>query len=194
MDTFLFYSKLGLFHVLDWNALDHLLFLVVLCLPYASKQWRNLIWLITVFTIGHSVSLALSVYGVVKVNVAWIEFLIVVTIMITALYNILSASRFNSDRAFVVSMVSALFFGLIHGLGFSTYFKQIISPFSSKLLPLIEFALGVELAQLIIGFVVFLVSFIWVGLLKKSRRDFILVVSAIVLGVVLPMIFNAKLS
>lgn len=194
MDAFLFYSKLGLFHVLDWNALDHLLFLVVLCLPYASKQWRNLIWLITVFTIGHSLSLALSVYGVVKVNAAWIEFLIVVTIMVTAFYNMISASRFNSDRAFVVSIVSALFFGLIHGLGFSSYFKQITSSTSSKLLPLIEFGAGVELAQLIIGFVVFLVSFVWVGLLKKSRRDFILVISAIVFGVVLPMIFNAQLS
>jgi len=194
MNEFLFYSKLGLYHILDWNALDHLLFLVVLCLPYASKQWRNLIWLITVFTIGHSISLALSVYGVVRVSSSWIEYLIIVTIMVTALYNMLTARRAGSDQTFIVSVISALFFGLIHGLGFSSYFKQITSSLSSKLLPLIEFALGVELAQLIIGFVVFLISFIIVGLFKVSRRDFILIGSAIVFGVVLPMIINATLS
>ena len=150
--------------------------------------------MITVFTIGHSISLALSVYGVVRVNASWIEFLIVVTIMATALYNMITARSSGSDRTFIISIVSSLFFGLVHGLGFSSYFKQITSSLSSKLLPLIEFALGVELAQLIIGFVVFLISFIVIWLFKVSRRDFILVGSAIVFGVVLPMIINATLS
>jgi hypothetical protein len=186
MSQFWLYFKLGLTHVLDLSAYDHILFLVALTLPFIFKDWKKVLILVSVFTLGHTLSLFLSVYKIVIINSALIEFLIPVTIFATALYNILTARKSNSNTTMAV--LAALFFGLIHGFGFSNYFKQIIAGEESKLLPLLEFALGIEIAQVVIVLFVLIASYVFQNIIRVKRRDWVLVVSAIVIGVVIPML------
>jgi hypothetical protein len=188
MSEFWLYFKLGLEHVLDWSAYDHVLFIIVLVAAYSFSSWKRMIWLVSIFTIGHSLSLFLAVYGIVKVNASWVELLIALTIVFTALYNIFTAKKREHQRNIVILYFSTAFFGIIHGLGFSRYFKMIFPESSDKFFPLIEFALGIESAQIIVVTSVLIVSFILQNALRVSRRDWILVVSAIVIGVILPIL------
>ncbi|RWW93770.1 HupE/UreJ family protein [Flavobacterium cerinum] len=195
MSDFDLYFNMGLRHVLDINAYDHVLFLIVLTVPYIFKDWKNVLLLVTLFTVGHTVSLILSVFGVITVNAGVVEFLIPITILITALYNIFKASRKsakNSSINFIA--ITTLFFGIIHGLGFSNYFKIVVNKNSKdKLMPLLEFALGIETAQVIIVLVVLLLSYILQEFFRLSKRDWILVMSAFVAGVVVPMITGSEI-
>ena len=193
MDSFLFYFKEGLFHVLDWNAYDHILFLIVLTVPYLISNWKKLFTLVTVFTIGHTLTLAMSAYGVIRVNSSLVEILIPVTILITALYNIFTAGKKNRNQKIGIHIFAALFFGLIHGFGFSTYFKMMTASTDSKLLPLLEYTLGIESAQIIIVLVVLIVSFIGQSIFRFSLRDWVMVISSIVIGVAIP-VFQSALS
>ncbi|TVZ52477.1 HupE/UreJ family protein [Dokdonia sp. Hel_I_53] len=193
MDTFWFYFKEGLYHVLDWDAYDHILFLVVLTVPYLFSNWKKLLTLVTVFTIGHTVSLALSAYGIIAVNTSLVEVLIPITILITALYNIFTAGKKSRNSKINIHLFAALFFGLIHGLGFSTYFKMMTAGKESKLLPLLEYTLGIEAAQLIIVFIVLIISFVGQAIFRFSLRDWVMVISSIVIGVAIP-VFRTALS
>ncbi len=191
MDSFIFFLKEGLFHVLDWNAYDHILFLVALAVVYDFKNWKKILWLITLFTIGHTLTLILATYKIISIPTNWIEFLIPVTILITALLNIFYAKTASKQTKTNTNLFLALFFGLIHGLGFSGYFKMIIGKSESKLIPLLEFALGIEIAQIIIGIIILIVGFIFQTIFRFSKRDWILIISSIVIGVVLPMLKKA---
>ena len=190
MDNFLFFLKEGLFHVLDWNAYDHILFLIALAVVYDFKNWKKVLWLITLFTIGHTLTLVLAAYKVVSVNTNWVEFLIPVTIVITAIFNIFYARNTSKQTKTNTNLFFALFIGLIHGLGFSGYFKMIIGQLNSKLIPLLEFALGIEIAQIIIVFIILVLGFIFQTIFRFSKRDWILIISSIVIGVDIPMIRN----
>ena len=186
----MFFLKEGLFHVLDWDAYDHILFLIALTVVYEFKNWTKVLWLITLFTIGHTVTLILAAYNVVEVDKSLVEFLIPVTIFITALVNIFYAKTASKNTKTNTNLFFALFFGLIHGLGFSTYFQMLIGKTSNKLIPLLEFALGIELAQIIIVFIVLLIGFILQTVFRFSKRDWIMVISAVVIGVTIPMLKN----
>ena len=194
MSQFWLYLKLGLEHVLDWNAYDHILFLIALVASYTFTSWKRVLWLVTIFTLGHTLALFLSTYEIVFVDTAWVEFLIPVSIMITAIYNIFTASNKEKTSNPGLLYFTTAFFGIIHGLGFSTYFKMLSSGFSSKILPLIEFALGIECAQAIVVLSVLILALIVQNFFQASKRDWILVVSAIVIGIILPILrdnFNA---
>ena len=188
MDSLIFFLKEGLFHVLDWNAYDHVLFLVALAVVYDFKNWKKLIWLISLFTIGHTLSLILASYNIVSVDTKWVEFLIPVIIIITAVVNILYVKNTTKQLKTNTNLVFALFFGLIHGLGFSGYFKMLIGTSESKFLPLLEFALGVEIAQIIVVLIILILGFIFQTLFRFSKRDYILIISSIVIGIVLPIL------
>lgn len=194
MSEFWIYLEIGLRHVLDIKGYDHVLFLIALTVPYAFKDWKRILLLVTIFTIGHTVALMLSVFNIVMIKATLVEFLIPVTILITALFHLFTAGKSaKADNINVTGFVT-LFFGVIHGLGFSNYFKSILdgSP-SDKLLPLLEFALGIELAQIIVVLVVLLISFVFQNFLRFSKRDFTLVFSAFVVGVVVPMIIESNI-
>ncbi len=194
MSEFWIYLEIGLRHVLDIKAYDHVLFLMALTVPYAFKDWKRVLLLVSIFTVGHTLALLLSVFEVLTVNSDLVEFLIPITIMITALYNLFTAGKTQkSDNISVVGFIT-LFFGIIHGLGFSNYFKAILSgnP-SDKVLPLLEFALGIEVAQIIVVIAVLILSYLFQGFLRFSKRDFTLVFSAFVIGVVIPMLLSAQL-
>ncbi|HEA30183.1 MAG TPA: HupE/UreJ family protein [Leeuwenhoekiella sp.] len=188
MADFWFYFKIGLDHVLDWRAYDHVLFLIVLTVPYAFKDWQRVLLMVTLFTVGHSLSLILSVYNVVRVNASLVEFLIPVTIFIAALYNVFTAGKGAKKDKLGLLLITALFFGLIHGLGFSNFFKELTADLGNRMLPLLEFALGIEAAQVIIVLIVLIISFIFQTIFRFSRRDWMMVISAVVLGMVIPML------
>lgn len=190
MSEFWLYLKLGLFHVLDWNAYDHILFLVVLSVVYTFDNWKRLLLLITLFTLGHTISLFLAAFNVVSVNYKWIEFLIPVTILLTAIFNLFTAKNTNSGGKIGVMYGATIFFGLIHGFGFSSYFRAISSNSSAKILPLLEFALGIEMAQVVVVLVLLIISFIAQSIFRFSKRDWILVVSSIVVGMTIPMLIE----
>ena len=194
MDTFWFYFKEGLFHVLDWNAYDHILFIIVLTVPYTFSNWKRLLSLVTIFTVGHTISLSLSAYEVVKINTTLIEFLIPVTILLTAFYNIFTAGKKDRKEQVGVYMITTLFFGLIHGFGFSTYFKMMTASTENKFLPLLQYTLGIEASQIIIVLVALLFSFIGQFVFRFSMRDWVMVISAIVIGVAIPIFRNALIA
>jgi hypothetical protein len=194
MTDFWLYFNIGLNHVLDIHAYDHVLFLIALTVPYTFKDWKNILLLVTLFTIGHTTALVLSVYGVVTVNSAAVEFLIPITILATALYNIFaSAKKAAATGAVNFVAFTTLFFGIIHGLGFSNYFKIVIEQQDSKLLPLLEFALGIEGAQLTVVVASLLLGFALQRFAGLQKRDWILITSAFVAGVVVPMIIDSEI-
>lgn len=190
MDEFWIYLKLGLTHVLDVNAYDHVLYLIALVASYTFFQWKRVIWLVTTFTIGHTLSLVLAGYDILQVNMAWVEFLIPVSIILAAIYNLSIAGRRNPNEKKVLLYIVTLFFGLVHGFGFSSYFQMLASKKDQILTMLIEFALGIELAQIIVVLMVLLVGFITQRAFRVAKRDWILVTSSIVIGMALPILLE----
>ncbi len=190
MSEFSLYFNLGLDHVLDWQAYDHVMFLLVLVAAYSFNSWKRVLGLVSLFTLGHTLSLFLSVYGVVRINNGWVEALIAFTIFSTALYNIFTAKRKEHHKNMILLYITTAFFGIIHGLGFSSYFKMISSNISGKFIPLLEFSLGIESAQIIVVITALIFAFIFQSFLKVARRDWILVISAIVIGVILPILIE----
>ena len=191
MDDFIIFLKIGLYHVLDWQAYDHILFLIALTIVYSMNAWKKVLWLITFFTIGHTLTLALAAYKIIAIDIKIVEFLIPVTIIITAMVNIITAKKkLNTHNN--ANLFLAFFFGLIHGLGFSNYFRMIIDENEDKILPLLEFAIGIEIAQVIIVLVILIVGYLAQGIFKISKRDWVLVISSIVIGIVLPMLIERK--
>ncbi|SFU26992.1 HupE / UreJ protein [Pustulibacterium marinum] len=188
MDQFWFYTQLGLGHVLDINAYDHILFFAALVVPYLFRDWSRVLWLVTIFTIGHTASLLFAVYGMVNVEASYVEFLIPVTIFITAFYNVFTAGKSNEEKKINLVFLTSLGFGLIHGLGFSNYFKQIVAEQDGKLWKSLEFALGVEIAQVIVVFIVLFLGVVLQNIFRLKRRDWILVLSSIIIGIVIPML------
>ncbi|WP_159949729.1 HupE/UreJ family protein [Polaribacter septentrionalilitoris] len=189
MDEFLLYFKMGLNHVLDFSAYDHILFLIVLAVVFSFNQWKKVLWLVTLFTIGHSLTLALSAFGILKVSMDLIEFLIPLTIFITGVVNVFTAKKSSSGKE-NVNLIFAVFFGLIHGLGFSNYFRMMVGKEDDKVFPLLEFALGIEAAQIIIVLGILIIGTLLQNFFRVTRIDWILVTSSIVIGFAIQMMLD----
>ncbi len=186
MDDFILYFQLGLQHVLDLNAYDHILFLIVLAVVFSFSQWKKALWLITFFTFGHTLTLGLAAYEVIHIKLSIVEFLIPVTIFITGIANIFRVGKVSTGRE-KLNLFFALFFGLVHGLGFSNYFRMMIGQEEEKLFTLLEFALGIEISQVIIVFSLLIIGSVLQNFFKLSKRDWVLVTSSIVIGITIPM-------
>lgn len=194
MSEFWIYLEIGFRHVLDIKAYDHILFLVALTVPYSFKDWKKILILVSLFTLGHTVALVLSVFGIVTMQENLVEFLIPLTILCTAGYNIFTSGKPAKKNDASVTGFITLFFGIIHGLGFSNYFKSILagSP-SDKLIPLLEFALGIEVAQISVVLVVLILSFVVQNFFRNSKRDWVLIMSSIIIGVIIPMLIESEI-
>ncbi|MFY8091064.1 MAG: HupE/UreJ family protein [Chitinophagaceae bacterium] len=173
MNSFDLYFNLGWQHIADWQGYDHILFVMVLCLRYVFADWKKVLFLVTAFTIGHSITLALSVLQVISFKQNLIEFLIPITIIITALSN-LQVKKFVFKNKWNAIYFLALFFGLIHGLGFSNYLKSLLGKGSNIVWELFAFNIGLEIGQLLIVTAGLLLSFVCLNVLKLNRREFIL--------------------
>ena len=194
MSEFWVYFQIGLHHVLDIQAYDHVLFMMALVLPFSFKDWKRLLFSVTLFTAGHTTALLLSVYEILVIKASIVELLIPITILSTAVFNLFTIGKTNRKENLNLIFLITLFFGIIHGLGFSNYFKTLLGGSSnSKLIPLLEFALGIEGAQITVVLAMLIVAYSVQSLFKFSRRDWILVGSAFIIGVVVPMILENEI-
>jgi len=148
MSELLAFIHLGFHHITDPEALDHILFLLALAAIYRGRDWRDSLWVITAFTIGHSITLALAVTGALRLPTPLIEFLIPVTIVVTGIENIVVRRRDRAPMRGRYRPVFAGVFGLIHGAGFANYLTSLFS--GSIVLPLFGFNVGIELGQLVL--------------------------------------------
>lgn len=186
MSEFRLYFDLGKEHILDYaNGYDHILFIIALCALYLMRDWKQVLILVTAFTIGHSVTLALSTLNIIRVKTDLIEFLIPLTIFTTAVSNLFKNEENIEGRTIQVNYFYALFFGLIHGMGFSTYLRSILGRNHSIITQLFAFNLGLEVGQIIIVVIFLATSFILVDLFTLNRRDWKIVISSGIAGMAL---------
>ena len=190
MEEFKTWFFIGFDHIIDIQALDHTLFILALVVAYDSSQVKKIIFLVTAFTIGHSVTLALSALELISFNQKIIEFSIPLTIFLTALNNIVN--RKESKKKFVSSnYIIGLVFGLIHGLGFANYLKALLFK-GNIVFELFAFNVGIEIAQIILVFVFLFLSFLFSRFVFSKREDWILFVSALIMGISFMLISNTK--
>jgi len=185
MQDFLFYLNLGWKHIISLDALDHQLFVLALIAVYSYSDWKKILVLVTAFTIGHSVTLALSILDIVRVPSDWVEFLIPLTIVLTALGNIVMKNKKQSQSK--LNYYLALFFGLIHGMGFANTARVMIAKSQSITLPLLGFNVGLEVGQIAIVLGILVLLFILLNLFKINKKDWILFVSSGVFALSLKM-------
>ena len=185
MQDFILYLKLGWEHIISLDALDHQLFVLVLMAIYVFKDWKKILWVVTAFTIGHSITLALSVFDIVRAPAKWVEFLIPLTIVITAFDNILMRNRPNNLMK--MNFYLALFFGLIHGMGFANTARMMIANEQHIFLPLLGFNVGLELGQIAVVAAILIIQFILLNLFKVNRKDWIMFISSGVFALSLKM-------
>jgi len=164
------YFELGFDHIVNLAALDHILFIVALCATYAPENFRKLLVLVTAFTAGHSLTLALSILGIVQISSSLVETLIPITILATAILDIIHKDREKSTQMHRINYLLALFFGLIHGLGFSNFLRSLLGSEENITIPLLAFNLGLELGQLIIVSILLGASYL---ITKKLRLKFL---------------------
>ena len=181
MQDFPLYFELGWQHILDWKGYDHILFVMVLCGTYLLSDWRRVLILVTAFTIGHSITLALSVFKIIHVKTDLIEFLIPVTILVTAALNILSGK--SKPKGLYLKYAFALFFGLIHGLGFSNYLNSLLGKSTNIVAELFAFNIGLEFGQIIIVLGILIFSFLLLNVFKVKKWDWTFFLSSAIFGI-----------
>jgi hypothetical protein len=185
MTDFGFYFRLGWEHIMSVEALDHILFVLVLAAIYILRDWKQVLVLITAFTIGHSITLALSTMHLVEVKTELVEFLIPCTIVFTALTNLFQKSF--THKTIQINYLLALFFGLIHGLGFANTLRFLLARDQSLGWALFGFNVGLEAGQIVIVIAILLLAHLLTQLLKVPRRDWVLFVSSGVFSLALKM-------
>ncbi|MEP7372245.1 MAG: HupE/UreJ family protein [Chitinophagaceae bacterium] len=180
MGDFGFYFGLGWEHIISANALDHQLFIAALSAIYLLKDWRQVLILVTAFTIGHSLTLVFSVLDIIRFPSNWVEFLIPVTIVITAFTNLFQ-KKFTT-RSIRINYLLALFFGLIHGMGFANSIRFMLAKDQNLGWSLFGFNLGLEVGQIVVVLTLLTIAHIIVNLVKVNRRDWVIFLSAAVFG------------
>jgi hypothetical protein len=192
MSEFSLFFGLGLEHILDVNGYDHILFVIALCAIYSAQQWKNVLVLVTAFTLGHSLTLALSTLDIINVDSGLVEFLIPNTIFVTAAANIYKKDAEVGNKSVKLNYWFAAFFGLIHGMGFSNYLKSLLGKDESIVTQLLAFNLGLEVGQIVIVLAVMVAAFLFMSVGSVKKRDWILVISSAVAGISLTMIMENK--
>ncbi|KAB1156152.1 HupE/UreJ family protein [Flavobacterium luteum] len=192
MSDFWIYFQLAWRHVLDIKSYNFILFLAALAIPYSFREWKKLLLLLAFFAIGELVALLLSLFGIVIIKLNLKESLIPITILITALFNLFIMGKSQKGNGINWIGFFVLFFGIIHGLGFSRHFKSVTTGnLSDKIVPLFEYTLGVQAAQILVIVLVLILSYIVQNFFRFSKRDFILASSSFIIGVVLPQIIKS---
>ena len=181
MNDFTFYFNLGWHHIINWDALDHLMFIIALTAIYLIGNWKQVLVLVTAFTIGHSLTLALSVYDVIRFKSDWVEFLIPLTIVVTALANLFQKNF--QPKALRLNYFLALLFGLIHGMGFANSIRFMLAKQQHIAVPLLGFNIGLEVGQILVVLIILLTSFIVVNKAVLPRKWWIFILSGTALSI-----------
>ena len=180
---FSMYLNLGIEHITDLNGYDHILFLTALAAVYLLKDWKKVLILVTAFTIGHTTTLALATLKVINIPTGLIEFLIPVTILISAFSDFFYKENVNDRKLHHLKYALAMFFGLIHGLGFSNYLRELLGNEENIVKPLFAFNLGLEIGQIIIVISYLSLASVLVYFIKVPRRDLTLITAGAAFGV-----------
>ena len=188
------YLSIGWEHIIDWQAYDHLLFIMVLCAVFTFREWRKLLVIVTAFTIGHSLTLALSTLDYIIIPPGIVELLIPLTILATAIANIARKPSTVEEKTFdsrvVVNYAIALGFGLIHGLGFASNFKFMLGEDSNIVKQLFAFNTGLELGQITVVIAFMLVMFLLSRVINLIHREWTLFISGAGAGIATILIIN----
>lgn len=185
MGDFIFYLKEGWHHIISLGAMDHILFITALAVVYKPAEWKKVLILVTAFTIGHAITLVLSVMDILRFSDIWVEFLIPCTIMVTAAVNLFQKEF--SARSLRINYFLALFFGLIHGMGYANAIRFSLARGQGFGLSLFSFNLGLEIGQIFVVLLLLLLTYIFTRLPWVTRRKWVLAVSALVFALSLQM-------
>ncbi|MEY4541386.1 MAG: hypothetical protein RLZZ306_3143 [Bacteroidota bacterium] len=195
MSDFEIFLPLGFQHITDLKGYDHILFVIALCAIYRLKDWKKVALLVTAFTIGHSITLALATLNLITYSTKLIELLIPITIVLTCLINFFHKSAEYSldiEKPTFFRYPVAVMFGLIHGMGFSNYLRSLLGKEQSIWQPLLAFNIGLELGQLIIVVIVLIISSLLLDIFRVKKHNWNLILSGIVLGIALTLIRDAE--
>ncbi len=182
MNIFSFYLKLGVKHILDLQGYDHILFIASLTAVYTFREWKKVLILATAFTLGHSTTLALATLNIINVPTRLIEFLIALTIFLTGFANLFKTKEDFNPRLHNLKYLMAMFFGLIHGMGFSNYLRYLLGQETNIVKPLLAFNIGLELGQIVIILITLTINFVLTRYLKVKQREWNLVISGAAMG------------
>ena len=185
MQDFIFYLKLGWEHIISLDALDHQLFVLVLVAVYSFSDWKKILVMVTAFTIGHSITLALSTLDIIRISSDWVEFLIPLTIVITAFDNIIFKG--NQSKLMRINYFLALFFGLIHGMGFANTARMMLAKEQNLFTPLLGFNIGLELGQIVVVIAFLILLFVVIKIFRVHKKDWIMFISSGVFALALKM-------
>ncbi len=188
MSEFQTYLIIGFNHISDLKAYDHIVFIVALCAPYPVKMWRSVFFLVTAFTVGHSITLALATFEIVLVSSKIIEMLIPITILVTCLTNVFFDKKIGGRDSYFL----ALFFGLVHGLGFSNYLRVLLGMEETIVMPLLSFNIGLELGQMMIVAIFAAVTFVTLRFLRTPHQHWNLFVSGAAAGISAMLLLGAQ--
>lgn len=183
------YLQLGFEHITDPEGYDHMLFLLALVAPYLWFQKKTLLWLVTAFTLGHSLTLMLAVWDIFRMDPDVVETLIPITIVLTALMNIF-AYRFEQAAHPSVKYILTTAFGLIHGLGFSTFFREMITDDMELASALLCFNVGLEVGQLLVLLGIILLSYLLYRLFKIQAPIFNIIYSSLAFALAIHILFG----
>ena len=192
MEEFKLFLILGLEHILDINGSDHILFVIALTALFTVSDWKKVIILVTAFTIGHSITLALATLRVIKFDSDLIEFLIPVTIFLTAFFNLFRKRGAGRSMKAQINYYFAVFFGLIHGLGFSNYLRSLLGKDETIVAQLLAFNIGLEIGQIVIVLLFMIASIILVDIAGVTKRDWRMVISSGVAAIAITMMFETR--
>ncbi len=176
MNDFLFYFNIGWKHIISWDAIDHLLFILALMAIYEFRQWKQVLILVTAFTIGHSLTLLLSVLDLIRFPNNWVEFLIPCTIILTAGFNFFYKK--NVSKKINLNYLIAFSFGLIHGMGFANNIRFMLASDQQIGMGLFGFNLGLEAGQVVVVAFILLLAYLFIHLLKLNKRFWVFLLSA----------------
>ena len=195
MSDFEIYLPLGFQHITDINGYDHILFVVALCAIFRLKDWKKVAFLITAFTIGHSITLALATLNIITYSSKLIELLIPITIFLTCVLNFFHKSAeysLDKEKPSMFRYPMAMAFGLIHGMGFSNYLRSLLGKEESIWQPLLAFNIGLEIGQLVIVAISLIISSLLLDIFRVKKHDWNLILSGLVAGVALTLIRDAE--
>lgn len=185
LQDFIFYFKLGWEHIISADALDHQLFILVLIAIYSYSNFKQVLILVTAFTIGHSATLLLSVLDVIRVDSSWVEFLIPCTIVITAVSNLFRKNF--SLKSIKINYFLALGFGLIHGMGFANSIRMMLARDQNIGWGLFGFNVGLEAGQIFMVLIILMITYLVFNYTKIKRLSWVLFISAAVFSLALKM-------
>lgn len=180
----------GIFHILNFEAYDHLLYIVVITVPFLFNKWKRVLGLISIFIVGHAITLALDTFDIVTADKGTVMFLMHSILLILAIYNVISSGKRPQSERYGVVFFLSLGLGLAHGFVTNNFLTNLFKSGESKFIFLLESTFGMWLGLLIMAFLSVFIGFICQTVFRFKNRDWVLVASAIVIGLLIPLIIE----